>query len=203
MILLSSMIWSSCPLSLITRVNPCHLLLFFLRYLLRIPLHCASTGPSATASSLATTKAFRWITVRAGERVRGREGLGGLGGESPSTGILYTRLGFLSLTTFTTCYCTLTCSFGWTAIFDHIIMYVTLILPYGMSCWVVQWLFQEWSSHGKELAGHDQELVSMFIKVAHPSPCNANWGLQLPATLHEICCFYWPTVEVYNIILYY
>ena len=35
----------------------------------------------------------------------------------------YTRLGFLSLTTFTTCYCTLTCSNGWTTT----LLYVTLI----------------------------------------------------------------------------
>lgn len=65
MTLLLSMSWSSCLLSLIMRVNPYHLLLFFLQYLPRILLPCASTGPSATDSSLATTKAFRWIKVRA------------------------------------------------------------------------------------------------------------------------------------------
>ena len=31
-------------------------------------------------------------------------------------------------------------------------------------------------SRGKELARHDQELATVFIKVAHPSLCNVNWA---------------------------
>ena len=36
--------------------------------------------------------------------------------------------------------------------------------------------FKNGSSHGKELAVHDQELVTVFIKAAHPRPCNVNWA---------------------------